>query len=192
MGTGSGGTSSGTGGVSVTPRGVGEPCMDPNDCGSELNCTLGACRIDCRTDADCPRGSLCSGTAPPYGCSLAPELECDASSDCPLSLVCGPDRKCRTGCEVSDDCPRNDHSCRTGVCVGNDDPDRRWFECEDGETICENHLAGVVCHPDFPPSCYRRMGCRLDGMDWGLIETCSPGPCLYTFAGEGAPSSSCQ
>lgn len=177
----------------AAPGDIGAPCATTTECTSGLTCTLGLCRADCRTDADCPRGSLCLGTTQPYGCSLPEELDCGSSTDCPAPLVCGPDSKCRVGCEVSDDCPRNDHSCRTLVCVGNDDPDPRWFECEDGETVCENYLAGMVCgdFPTFPPSCYRRMGCRLDGMEWGLIETCAPGPCIYQSDGDGRFSSSC-
>ena len=64
---------------------------------------------------------------------------------------------------------------------------------EDGETVCENYLQGMVCgdFPTFPPSCYRRMGCRLDGMEWGPIETCAPGPCVYQSDGDGRFSSSC-
>jgi hypothetical protein len=76
--------------------------------------------------------------------------------------------------------------------VSNDDPDERWFECMDGETVCENHLTDVICEDaGFPESCYRRMGCRLDGMDWGLIETCSPGPCSYQSDLDGRFSSQC-
>jgi hypothetical protein len=181
------------GGAPADPGGLGMPCTVASDCESDLTCTLGACRTGCRTDADCPRGVLCSGTTPPYGCSLPAELECASAADCPTSLVCGPDGKCRVGCEVSDDCPRNDHGCRTGTCVGNDDPDRRWFECDDGETVCENHLTNTNCYEEgFPESCYRRMGCRLDGMNWGLVETCSPGYCVYEIVSDGPSKSWCQ
>lgn len=188
------GGSAGAGGTSSIPDGLGAPCTTGGECSSGLNCTLGSCRTDCRTDADCPRGSLCSGTTQPYGCSLPSELDCESSRDCPELLTCGPDAKCRVGCDVSDDCPRNDHVCRTGVCVSNDDPDERWFACEDGETVCENYVTDTLCGGDsgFAPSCYRRMGCRLDGMDWGLIETCSPGPCIYQSDLDGRFSSSCQ
>jgi hypothetical protein len=172
-----------------------------SDCNSGLICTLDACRTDCRTDADCPRGSLCSGVAPPYGCSAPQELACASDADCPAPLTCGPDNKCRVACEVSDDCPRNDHECRTGVCVSHDDPDSRWFECDDGETVCENYLTGMLCD-DWPPSCFRRMGCRLNGMDWGLIETCDPGAragaagsggsCVYSTDVDGRLYSMCR
>jgi hypothetical protein len=192
-GTGAGGTGAADGGAPANAGALGEQCATASECGSELNCTLGVCRTDCRTDADCPRGSLCSGTTRPFGCSLPAELECASSTDCPAPLVCGRDSKCRVGCVVSDDCPRNDHTCRTGSCVGNDDPDPRWFECDDGETVCENHLLEVSCYDaGFPESCYRRMGCRLDGMDWGLVETCSPGYCYYQADFDGRFSSACQ
>jgi hypothetical protein len=192
-GTATGGTDAADGGATANPGDVGEPCTIASDCSSDLSCTLGSCRVECRTDADCPRGSLCSGATQPYGCSLPAELECASSSDCPAPLVCAPDSKCRVGCEVSDDCPRNDHKCRTGACVGNDDPDLRWFECEDGETVCENYLTGENCYDaGFPESCYRRMGCRLDGMNWGFIDACSPGPCYYTADFDGRLSSACQ
>jgi hypothetical protein len=173
--------------------GGGEPCTTASECGPDLTCALGACRTECRTDADCPRGVLCSGTEPPYGCALPKELDCACPSDCPAPLVCARDGKCRVGCEGSDDCPRNDHTCRTGVCVGDDDPDGRWFECEDGETVCENYLTGVSCGgAGFPESCYRRMGCRVDGMNWGLIETCSPGTCVMKLDPDGWLSSQCR
>jgi hypothetical protein len=191
--SGTGGAAPADGGAPADPGGLGTPCTVASDCESELTCTLGACRTDCRNDADCPRGLLCSGTTPPYGCSLPAELECASVADCPTPLVCGPDGKCRVGCEVSDDCPRNDHGCRTGTCVGNDDPDRRWFECDDGETVCENHLTNTNCFEEgFPESCYRRVGCRLDGMNWGLVETCSPGYCVYEMASDAPSKSWCQ
>jgi hypothetical protein len=181
------------GGAPADPGGVGTPCRVARDCDSDLTCTLGACRTACRTDTDCPRGSLCSGAAAPYGCSLPAELECASAEDCPAPLVCGPDNKCRVGCEVSDDCPRNDHGCRTGTCVGNDDPDPRWFECDDGETVCENTLTSTNCHEEnFPESCYRRMGCRLDGMNWGLVERCSPSYCVHEIGADGPSTSWCQ
>jgi hypothetical protein len=179
-----GGTDSGGGGnvaAGGTSGSVGASCTTMGDCPSTLGCTLGACRTDCRTDADCPRGSLCSGSTPPYGCSLPGEDSCTSSNDCPAPLVCAPDSKCRVGCEASDDCPRNDHECRTGVCVSQADPDPRWFECDDGETVCGNRLTGETCN-DFPESCYQRMGCRLDGMNWGLIETCSSGMCYFSVS----------
>jgi hypothetical protein len=182
------GGTSGSVGASCTTMGAGGLLLPR--CPSTLGCTLGACRTDCRTDADCPRGSLCSGSMPPYGCSLPAEDSCKSSSDCPSPLVCAPDSKCRLGCEVSDDCPRNDHDCRTGVCVSRADSDPRWFDCDDGETVCANYLTGESC-VDFPESCYQRMGCRLDGMNWGLIETCSPGFCFYSV-GADPRSASCS
>ncbi len=126
-GTDATGGSGATGGTANPPGpgDLGAPCAAASECDSALACALDACRTTCRTDADCPRGSLCSGTAPPYGCSLPEELACASETDCPAPLTCGPDSKCRVACDVSDDCPRNDHECRTHVCVSRDDPDPR-------------------------------------------------------------------
>jgi hypothetical protein len=86
--------------------------------------------------------------------------------------------------------------------VSHDDPDSRWFECDDGETVCENYLTGMLCGMDWPSSCFRRMGCRLSGMDWGLIETCDPaahagaagsgGACVYSTEVDGRLYSMCR
>lgn len=183
----------GLGGADSGAKKEGTGCAATSDCDEGFVCTLAACRWPCSSDLDCSRGALCSGVEQPFGCSLADELSCSAGS-CPEPLVCALDGKCRISCDTAEDCPRNAHDCRANVCVSEFDPDERWFECDDGETRCEADILGTSCRYSCsdPPECHRRMGCRLNGMDWGLIEMC--GNCFYDGQGTSCQGTweSCQ
>jgi hypothetical protein len=132
----------------VTP-GIGLQCTGAGDpaCGTTGVCALGYCRIGCGTDAECPQGALCIGDVYPYGCQLPQDAECnDTDKKCSAPLVCGLDRTCRMGCVVSGDCPRNEHVCRAGVCVGESEKGEAavaYLSCEDGERRCGT--TGATC-----------------------------------------------
>jgi hypothetical protein len=73
--------------------GVGAQCSGANDpgCGVAAVCVLGYCRSGCTNDLECPKGALCIGDTPPYGCTFAEEGACSDSKPCSPGLTCGID-----------------------------------------------------------------------------------------------------
>lgn len=102
---------------------VGKQCDGPNDpgCGVGGVCVLGVCRLGCTTDSECPQGALCIGDRAPFGCSIPSELACSSSQPCSPPLACGIDGKCRFACQVTGDCPRNEHECKATTCVSHNE-----------------------------------------------------------------------
>jgi hypothetical protein len=168
-----------------------EQCESVDECGVAQVCVLSACRESCRTDSDCARGHLCSGETEPFGCSLDDEVSCASNAECPPPLGCAADSKCRSTCVEDHDCPRNDQRCRSRVCVSVDDPDPRWFDCEDGEIVCEGTLTGLACDTcPLSASCRRQVACREKGLDWGTVQVC-PNSCVMISTEPGQRASWC-
>ena len=112
--------------------GVGQQCSGPGDkgCGEGSACVLGYCRHGCTNDAECPQGAICVGDIPPYGCTMPEEGACGANEDCPQGLLCAVDHICRHACEVRENCPRNEHRCVAGACVGTGESDVAKWQCD--------------------------------------------------------------
>lgn len=124
---------------------IGLQCSDNDDCGTSGVCALGYCRLGCLTDAECPQGALCIGDVPPYGCQLPQDVGCnDADQKCQPGLVCGIDGNCRMPCSTDSQCPRNEHACIAGTCVGRSEAGAEaWFLCTAGQLGCIRSMQGI-------------------------------------------------
>lgn len=172
---------------------VGEQCGERDDagCGVGAVCVLGFCRSGCTTDAECSRGSICIGDRAPFGCALPAELACSSTQPCESPLVCGIDGKCRQGCEVTNDCPRNEQTCIEGACVSSSDPDPAWKECQAGETTCGGVLdPSLTCNArtpaERPEECDTVYACHHGTPGWSKVAVCDAGRVTLC----GAPLSS--
>jgi len=96
---------------------LGGGCYLDSDCEGDLVCVFQRCHEACVTSADCPAEQRCVlGESPSHVCLLSDETECLRTSDCPPSLVCGTDRKCRDECIADADCP-GDQVCSRQTCA---------------------------------------------------------------------------
>jgi hypothetical protein len=93
---------------SSTPPGLGpaQACHENSDCASGLICTLGACRAQCATAADCLAGGTCVDNGDEAVCQYASENNstCTKESDCSPPLACASDYRCRNLCTMAADC----------------------------------------------------------------------------------------
>ena len=141
---------------------VGKRCQGADDpaCGLGGVCVLGVCRLGCTTDAECPQEALCVGDRSPFACTMPSELACSASQPCEVPLTCGIDGKCRTACDATTGCPRNEQECRASTCVSHNEPHaaETWFSCEDGKRTCENGDA---------------WGCNISQPGQAVVEKCA-------------------
>ena len=180
---------------STNVDGFGSQCSSDDECGVNSRCVLGFCRLGCTTDAECDRGSICVGTSAPYGCTLPEEGACSESEPCPTGLICGLDQQCRLPCVEDVDCPRNEHRCAAGTCIGESEPDSElWFQCEVGAQACSRGGAPRPSENDFNgcdwcgfPSCayeepyFAHCGqpdigcCEHEGNMWMICNTIGPG-----------------
>ncbi len=160
-------------GGSGVPGAIGSQCSGTDDpaCGVASVCVLGYCRSGCTTDVECPQGTICIGETPPYGCQLPQDLACnDTDKTCVEPLVCGLDKTCRMPCQVSKDCPRNEHVCIAGACVGESEKGEgavAMLSCPTGDRRCgdvDGPCGGGVCVVQ---------GCNENAPGWAEVETCS-------------------
>ena len=100
--------------------GLGDPCLDTDDCSSDLTCEstgtdIGVCRLSpCDTNAadaaldDCPLGFVCDETGGGGGvCRAAPS--CASDSECERGFYCDDDNGsepgiCRSYCTEDEEC----------------------------------------------------------------------------------------
>ncbi|MEM9073178.1 MAG: hypothetical protein AAGE52_32030, partial [Myxococcota bacterium] len=86
-----------------TPKGLGIPCSRTSQCDTPLVCRLQACRNECATSRDCPRGSVCLVDDQGFGaCRLSDEAAC---GDCPAPAICFGG-ECRNRCTAN--CPEGE------------------------------------------------------------------------------------
>lgn len=148
----------------------GDQCAGAGDqgCGVGSVCVLGKCRHGCTNDVECPQGSICVGDRPPYGCTTAEEGACSASAPCPTGLKCGLDGMCRHPCETSTNCPRNEHVCAAGTCLGKSEKDADRWTCDD--------VAPVDREDRYTPWNYFREGvtnsCNVYSPGWSQPDRC--------------------
>ena len=149
-----------------TAGGIGTQCSGPDDpaCGTNGVCALGYCRIGCLTDGECEQGALCIGDGPPYGCQLPQDIGCSEDNPCTMGLVCGLDGLCRTPCNLSTRCPRNEQQCIEGACYGiAEDGSSKW--------ACEGSPTGAYgCN-----GATLRV-CNVGALGWVSIDTCGSEP----------------
>jgi hypothetical protein len=150
---------------------IGLQCSGRDDpaCGTAGVCVLGYCRTGCATDAECPTGSLCVGDTPPFGCQLAAEIDCSEGQACAPYFACGPDGKCRMPCGGGLACPRNEHICIGGVCLGNE-PARRGAESCVTPDI--QNMQHVDCESGGVSTC------NVFGWGWSSSTTPCHGRCM--------------
>lgn len=98
---------------------TGVDCEAEGDpaCGKDGACVMDYCRIPCTGDDECPKGSLCIGTAELSGCQLPWDAFCNMSQPCKDGLTCAGNT-CRMPCKVTEECPRSDHECLDDACFG--------------------------------------------------------------------------
>jgi len=185
---------------------VGQQCSGGDDlgCGEGARCVLGYCRHGCTDDDACPQGSICVGTSEPFGCTLESEGSCSLSRPCPAGLFCGIDGRCRIPCQMDQDCPRNEHQCIAGACVGEGESgyEESWGECPDEQLIdCVGDGVGSrgreVCNvtaPGWQPfgECPEGSVCGVLSFPTGrLYGACVPDVCSHASA-TPADLSPCQ
>ncbi|MEM9190979.1 MAG: hypothetical protein AAGF12_17470, partial [Myxococcota bacterium] len=106
---------------------LGAQCDLTSDCQRPLVCRLERCRVQCKKDVDCPRGTHCVSDNDGLGSCLVPdETMCDTNSPCPPGTTCAVelDRLCRVPCMNDDPCLPS-QACMSGFCfdVPEDEPD---------------------------------------------------------------------
>ncbi|MBL8683071.1 MAG: hypothetical protein JNK05_28145 [Myxococcales bacterium] len=90
------------------PRTQGRECLFNDECASPLICAANVCRVQCRTDRDCPTGQLCSPSDSPSKrvCALPSERAvCGSDRDCPVGSLCAG-RACHWICDDVSVCAR--------------------------------------------------------------------------------------
>ncbi len=103
-------------------KALGEGCLINSDCDDTLVCVFRRCHEECESSADCPlaatgeRLRCVVGESPSHVCQLDDERECDYSSQCPDTQLCGPDGQCRDICAGDRDCV-DVQVCTQGVCA---------------------------------------------------------------------------
>lgn len=81
------------------------PCDDPSDCPTgacyDIGEPVGACMVECRSDADCPTATACTAVELVGGGSvnLCLNENFETNGFCPSGFVCGPDAESRDLCE---------------------------------------------------------------------------------------------
>lgn len=145
---GSGGTGGGTGTE-------GTACTDTAQCGA-LTCLFGFCRVKCKNDLECAKGSICLGTSTDGGCRLPgdKETKCTTGSCANGTLACGLDKTCRTPCSTAKSCPFQGQSCIAGACVSSSEEGfaSTWGQCgAAGEVTCgDDGKTLTTCNIDAP------------------------------------------
>jgi hypothetical protein len=95
----------------------GSVCILNSDCEDPLACIFGRCHAPCRESKDCAGGQRCViGSVGYQVCLLPQEDACVLNADCPAPLACGADRRCRSQCQDSVDCPSGD-ACIDHLCA---------------------------------------------------------------------------
>lgn len=173
----------------------GDFCTDDFNCLSGFclmaNLTAGlegVCSQPCFDDGDCPTGSICDGPHyDGYIGELACLIECEASDDCPGSLICADDYfgvpadgrpRCIQRCASSYDCRRPESaSCdpSTGVCAGcqaNVDCAGIWYWAGD------TYVSELVCDEGTCVQC-------VDNADCSPFQYCDQNVCRGMSAGGG-------
>jgi len=165
---------------------VGGGCLLDSDCEAGLVCLFRSCHQPCETSEDCPfrddgeRQPCVIAEKPIRVCQLEDETACVRHSDCPGSLVCALDARCRSACGGDRDCAQ-DQVCVSGTCADQDDLD------DNGVIVLsdESPREGAVCiyHSDCPPGAdgqqlrcrdgFCEAGCLGDDRDCGRFELCS-------------------
>lgn len=117
---------------------LGSGCVLDSDCQGELVCVFRRCHQACDNSSDCPSGQRCVlGQPPSHVCLLEDETECVRTSDCPETLVCGVDLRCRDECKTDPDCLA-DQACAQQTCALDDELDdgRLPPRAQEAETTC--------------------------------------------------------
>src|SRR5579862_8752311 len=126
-------------------------CVHASDCTGNLTCTQGYCVAVCASSKDC-NGDRCVEATEGPTCQPTEKVTCHYNSDCTSPLVCSGDLQCRSQCQTTDDCPKNQICTTTSkLCADptvdkNYDPTTMDFM---GATVAFG--AGIVA-PDGGPS----------------------------------------
>ena len=117
-----GGLVLGCGGGSKPPP--GKACLMNSECENPLACTFGKCHAACGDARDCGKGELCVKSTAGNVCQQVAEATCAYKSQCPKPLTCAIDRRCRTECLKTEDCPTRTQKCIAGgICAEPDELD---------------------------------------------------------------------
>ncbi len=136
----------------------GAECQLNTECQAPLVCRLGHCRVECRSQRDCPPELECVRDERGLGaCQLPKETDCTLSSECEDFLVCHYGR-CTNACVNDRDCPAGSH-CTEQPGGGHGCRDESTVECE-LNSDCERVMGqeGYICANDG--RC--RVACRTD------------------------------
>lgn len=97
-------------------RSLGATCDRDDDCQAAYVCELGACRSNCRVDADCPDGACLVVDRETRVCTVGAEQSCETgdTAACPPTFECA-ERACRNRCDENHAC-LSDRECISGAC----------------------------------------------------------------------------
>ena len=157
-------------------RALGEGCLINSDCDDSLVCVFRRCHSACESSVDCPlspdgeRLRCVVGEDASHVCQLDDERECEYSSQCPGTQLCGPDGACRDACNGDRDC-LDDQVCTQGVCAEREEvsPDDPYLPLaprppaqETGLTCEYNNECAGVAPEGGPPFVCRDGICAYD------------------------------
>ncbi|MEZ4389578.1 MAG: hypothetical protein R3A48_00670 [Polyangiales bacterium] len=162
----------------TSPAPSGGQCSFNADCASGLICAANYCVMPCGAGGTCPSGMRCEpvvGTALTVCAPTTEEPRCVYASDCPGSLVCNRDGRCRPECVEDYDCRVINPftTCVEGACE---------LRCAAGTANCDG-LVRNGCEVDT----------RTDGAHCGACGTvCRAGANQSSRCAAGACAVSCN
>lgn len=111
---------------------IGVLCDDESPCREPYICEYGRCRSECKLDIDCEDGACVQSEDDPDEnvCTVEIETDCE-DNGCPKGLYCAKDGICRSGCDDSDDCLK-DQICQDHVCYSGLTTDKNENDAEEG------------------------------------------------------------
>ena len=109
-------------GACASRVGQGEQCVFNDDCENPLVCSAARCRVQCRSDRDCPASQLCAPSESPRKrvcVARSEEALCASDDACPAGSRCAGNN-CWWRCSTDPECAaRNAMTCMAAerLCV---------------------------------------------------------------------------